>query len=661
MKKFQINDLLEYRFLSDVRFSPSGKHLCFTVHQPNLEQNEYDSNLWIYSFEQDEFYQLTNSGKDQGFIWLNDEAILFTSGREMGVPKEGKEEEKKDKKEKKEETKLFKINIKGGEAKHVDTLKKKVSDMQRTGSTVIMTIREDITKENDKEKSSNKDEYELEEGKDYHELDEIPFWQNGEGFSNKVRTHLYAYHLDEKQLDKLVGGIKTVEHFDVKDNEICLNVSEYTDKKEITNYVYFFNLETKELKQLTEKDFAIGRVMFLGNNILFEATDKEPIGLSSNKELYLYERARDTYTKKTNMDKSIGNAVLTDIRYGKGKNAIVEDETYYFTTTEDYNVSLNKYSPDQGVERIIEKNGTIDFFDVNDEKIAYVALQNDKAQELYLFNGNDETCLSSFNTFEKSISTPQPFQVTSNGKTIDAWIMKPTEFEVNKQYPTILEIHGGPNASYGDIHFNEFQLLASNGYCVVFCNPLGSAGKGNDFADIIGKYGKNDYEDIMNVLQAAIERYDFIDETRLGVAGGSYGGYMTNYIIGHTDRFKAAVSYRSISNWISMFGITDIGYYFVKDQLTVDPWEDFEKLWEHSPMKYADQVSTPTLFIQSREDYRCWEPEAIQMFTSLKYHDVESKLLLFEGENHNLSRTGHPKQRMKRLEETLLWFNKHLK
>ncbi|MFN4190768.1 MAG: alpha/beta hydrolase family protein, partial [Pseudothermotoga sp.] len=170
-----------------------------------------------------------------------------------------------------------------------------------------------------------------------------------------------------------------------------------------------------------------------------------------------------------------------------------------------------------------------------------------------------------------------------------------------------------------------------------------------------------DYEDLMNFVDESIKRFSFIDEERMGVTGGSYGGYMTNWIIGQTDRFRAAVSQRSIANWISKFGTTDIGYFFVPDQHLGTPWSDFEKLWWHSPMKYANCVKTPTLFIHSDEDYRCWLAEAIQMFTSLKYHGVDSKLVIFKGENHELSRSGKPKHRLRRLKEITDWFNKYLK
>lgn len=263
----------------------------------------------------------------------------------------------------------------------------------------------------------------------------------------------------------------------------------------------------------------------------------------------------------------------------------------------------------------------------------------------------------------KAVSAPEPFTVrTEDGTELAAWIIRPPDFAEGKKYPTILSIHGGPKTVYGEVFIHEMQLLAGKGYVIVFGNPRGSAGRGNAFADIRKKYGTIDYDDLMAILDQAIERFPFIDPERLGVMGGSYGGFMTNWIIGHTDRFKAACSQRSIANWISKFCTTDIGYFFNYDQIGATPWEeDGKKLWWHSPLRYADRAKTPTLFIHSQEDYRCWIAEGIQMFTALRYHGVEARLVLFRGENHDLSRTGKPQHRLRRLEEIVSWFDAHLK
>ena len=194
-----------------------------------------------------------------------------------------------------------------------------------------------------------------------------------------------------------------------------------------------------------------------------------------------------------------------------------------------------------------------------------------------------------------------------------------------------------------------------------FMNPRGGDGRGNSFADIRGKYGTIDYEDLMKFTDEVLKKYPAIDTARVGVTGGSYGGFMTNWIIGHTDRFKAAASQRSISNWISFAHTSDIGEMFGADQQGADTWKNVDKLWWHSPLKYANQCTTPTLFIHSDEDFRCPYSEGMQMYSALCEHGVATRLCMFKGENHELSRSGKPRHRVKRLKEITTWMDTYLK
>ncbi|MFP4001300.1 MAG: alpha/beta hydrolase family protein [Thermoplasmata archaeon] len=655
MTKVSIEDLTDYTFLSNPNYSPDGEHVCFAHHEIDEDENEYVSTLWILETETEEMYKLTNSGKDSSFVWLNDEEILFTSGRDMGVKEEGKDEEDEEEEEK---TKFFKINIHGGEAEHLFTVDKQVGGLKKSDSGIFALVWEGV--EEKEEKKEDDEEKELEEGEDYHELDEIPFWSNERGFSNKKRLHLYELDIEEGDMDLLVGDHKNVTDFDINGDKISLVINEYEDMMEVESYLYEFDLDSCELEQLTDEALRIDRARYVDEDIVFEATDMERMGINTNREFYVYRHEEDDHEKLTDMDRSFGNSLLTDVRYGGGELVRVEDNDYYFLITEGYSVGLHKFNVEDGVEPVVEKEGSIDMFDVHDGDFVYVGLRGQRPQELYMYDG-EERRLTDFNDMRFELSEPEYFEVDSEGRKIDSWVMRPVDYEEGEEYPTILEIHGCPKCVYSTVHFHQMQIMVNDGYAVVFSNPSGSSGNGDDFADITGEYGGRDYEDIMNVMDKAIEKYDFIDGDRLGVTGGSYGGFMTNWVIGQTDRFDAAVSFRSISNWISKFATTDIGYYFVKDQIQGDPWEDIDKLWDRSPMKYADRVDTPTMLITSREDYRCWEAEAIQMFTSLKYHGVESKLVLFEGENHNLAREGKPKQRMKRLEKMMEWFDEHLK
>lgn len=164
-----------------------------------------------------------------------------------------------------------------------------------------------------------------------------------------------------------------------------------------------------------------------------------------------------------------------------------------------------------------------------------------------------------------------------------------------------------------------------------------------------------DFRDLMEFTDEVLRRYPDLDAGRMGVAGGSYGGFMTNWVIGHTDRFRCAVSQRSIANYVGDYLLSDIGYYYVPDQQLGTIWDHPERLWKASPLTYADQVKTPTLFIHADKDYRCTLANGLEMFAALKLHGVESKLCMFYGENHGLSREGKPSNRISRLSEILGW------
>ena len=500
-------------------------------------------------------------------------------------------------------------------------------------------------------------------------MDEIPFWSNGTGFTNKKRNRLYIYNLRDKILTPITDEFTEVESFKLnKDkSKILIVASSYMDKMQLKSDLHLYNIKEDKLEKLTHKDvFSYFSADFLEDKIIFTGHNMKSYGVNENPNFYLMNLDGTNAHKisKDDFDYSIWNSVGSDCRYGSSKSIIVDGEHLYFITTELNNSYINRINKNGDIEKLTTNNGSIDGFDVLNGNIKFIGLRGLRLQELYSLEEKKEVQLTKFNEWVingKKLSTPEHLSFEVDGVTIDGWIMKPVDFDKNKKYPGILDIHGGPKTVYGEVFYHEMQYWANEGYTVFFCNPRGSDGKGNEFADIRGKYGTIDYDDLMKFTDLILEKYPFIDRERIGVTGGSYGGFMTNWIIGHTKRFRAAASQRSISNWISKFGTTDIGYYFVDDQQAATPWSDVEKLWFHSPMKYADKVVTPTLFIHSEEDYRCWLPEGIQMFTSLKYHGVDSRLIMFRGENHELSRSGKPKHRIKRLEEITNWFNKYLK
>lgn len=248
----------------------------------------------------------------------------------------------------------------------------------------------------------------------------------------------------------------------------------------------------------------------------------------------------------------------------------------------------------------------------------------------------------------------------ADGWDVDGFLVKPVGWQEGKKYPMILSIHGGPAGQYGVDWYQEFQVYASRGWAVFFTNPRGSTGYGQKFErGIENEWGRNDYTDVMNGVEAALVKYPWLDRERLGVTGGSYGGYMTNWIVGHTNIFKAAVTLRSVVNFISDEGTRDGAYGHATD-FGGDLFDKFDMYWERSPLKYAKNVKTPILILHSDNDYRVPLEQGEQWFRALKHYGVTTEFVIFPRENHNLTRTGEPKHLVESMNWQIYWFDKYL-
>jgi len=259
------------------------------------------------------------------------------------------------------------------------------------------------------------------------------------------------------------------------------------------------------------------------------------------------------------------------------------------------------------------------------------------------------------------IPVPEEFWYNSfDGKRVQGWILKPPHFDASKKYPMILEIHGGPNAAYGYTFTHEFDWFAAKGYVVVYTNPRGSTSYGQDFGNIIQhNYPGDDYKDLMAGVDEVLKR-GYIDQARLGVTGGSGGGVLTNWIVGHTNRFAAAVSQRSIADWAGFWYSADFTL-FNPTWFSGTPWENPKQFTDLSPITYVANVQTPLMLIEGESDMRT--PPALggeQMFRALKYLHKPTVMVRFPDETHELSRSGKPWHRVERLRHIVGWFDKYL-
>ena len=642
-------DLLKFHFPSNPSFSPDGRHIAYRVSRPNMEKNGYDSDIWLFDIAGGINRKMTSSGAESFFCWSGDgSALIFASGR--------------DNEEKGKRTRLYSLDVRGGEAVPLLDIPHAANAIRALDERRYLVT------------AVCEPEYDNPEQADVMIFEQVPFMANGKGYIGQQRTALVL-------CDAATGEIRrlTPEHMDVarytlsRDKAKVLIVgTDYTDVKPKTSDVYQMDLFTGTMSCLSEGlDFSFAHAAWVGDTVVVTGTDGRKIGVNENLKFYVLRDGQlDCLTP--DLDSSLGHAVSADSHYGcadrsgafypreEGEGGLV------YCATDVMKSRLYALGKDgRAIQLTFETSAVVDYCaeDVAG-RVAFVAYEGLYPTELYLLENGREKRLSSFNrTLFEDLNLSQPIHVTvdnGQGWKLDGWYMRPVDFREGKKYPTLLHIHGGPKAAFGDVYFHEMQCWAAKGYAVIYCNPRGGDGRGSEFSDIRGRYGDLDYHDLMVFTDWCVKNLSFVDASRLGVTGGSYGGYMTNWIVTQTDRFKAAVTQRSISNWVSKFGGCDIGYYYVEDQHLGTPWRNEAHPWKESPLKYVDKAKTPILFIHSTEDFRCELNQAFQMFTALKVLGVESRMCVFKGENHELSRSGKPRNRLARLRAISEWFETHL-
>lgn len=678
MKKITINEFTHWPYAHSLQISPKGDYVVFQVTTANEKKNKYETNLWAYHALSGRVYPLTSSGKDGMFLFLNDTTLIFNSARtvENDALKSG--------------SNFWRIDLTGGEAQfhfHVDLQVSQIKTIGQ-GQFILSGVEEKSSKE------------------DWVDIEKLPFWLNGQGYTLDQQTKLYQFDSklyfeecakskkeaadsdkkeddidsngksEKKKNEQLEKGILTpltpenmsVESWDLAKDKTSLIYSASKNKPLMDMYsaLYAYDLKSKETKQLMGAEYMIHELDFhpQGKKAFVFATKGNEHGINEDPMLYQIDLESKEWSlfAGEGFDHSPVNTVGTDARYGGGRTSKALDDAYYFIETKASDAVLSRVKEGQAVENLIEEKGSVECFDIDQDMLYFIAMRDLQLPELYVCDGKETVKITDFSKAlnELNLAPIEELSFTSNGRDIKGFVIKPLNYEEGNKYPGLLSVHGGPKTVFGSVLHHEMQLLASLGYFVFYTNPHGSDGFGVDYSDIRGKYGTIDYEDLMTFTDVVVEKYDSIDANRLGVLGGSYGGFMTNWIIGHTDRFKAANAQRSISNWTSFHGVSDIGYYFVPDQTGHSPWTDIDELWAQSPLKYARNATTPTLFIHSDKDLRCPLDQGIQMYAALKENGVDSKLVIFKDETHDLSRTGRPKSRIKRLQEIIDWFEKYL-
>lgn len=655
MKDVTMRDLMDIRFVSEPALSPDGAHTAYVVSCQSYDDNDYKSCIHLIDNAIGKSRQLTYAGKESAFIWLDSDTLLFSAER----GKDDKPEEYQDK------TCFYALSISGGEARKLFEIDKKVNAIRALGGDkYAFTATIDLNAPApDMDKTLRADE------KDYHVLEEVPFWANGASFISRLRNTLFIYDASSNKSERISDEFFSVGGFDCDAARIAYWGTEYRDRISLMGLARIYDVESRATRELVERDaFSVGSVLLTRSGALLELSTLKPWGSGQLHDLYRFDSKTGELRLAKRLDMSIGHNVLFDCAYGGGRTMKAIGDDAYFIAQREYRAELYRLSAGDELTRFAAFDGCMLAFDTDGSFTAFAGSPANGLSEIYAVRGGAASPMTSLNAeFLESRYVARarhiPF-TNSDGVRIDGWALEPQGFDASdasRRYPAVLEIHGGPRCAYGEVFYHEMQALVGSGYFVFFCNPRGSDGYGEEFADLRGKYGKIDYQDLMEFTDHVLRLYPQIDPARLGASGGSYGGFMCNWIEGHTDRFAAIASQRSVSNWVSDFGSSEIGVTFDSNEMGADPWTDMLKMWDQSPLKYACNARTPILFIHSMCDYNCTLDQGLEMFTAMKYFGVPSRMCLFEGENHSLSRSGKPRHRLRRLSEIIGWFDRYLK
>ncbi|QSX00716.1 S9 family peptidase [Haloterrigena alkaliphila] len=375
------------------------------------------------------------------------------------------------------------------------------------------------------------------------------------------------------------------------------------------------------------------------------------------------------HDRETGAERTPTEALDRTVGHRCGFQWAPDGETLYFTTPDEGSRACWSVPSDASAEptRVLGDGATISDFDVGENAVAAVYSEWDHPGDVFVTTrgGNEEHRLTRVNgdyLADRPVRQPEEVWFESDGKSIQGWLLTPPEFDADaasdESYPLVVEIHGGPHAHWttAGTMWHEFQTLAARGYVVFWCNPRGSTGYGEDHATAIERdWGAVTLTDVLAGVETVCER-DYVDDDEVFVTGGSFGGFMTAWAVTQSDRFEAAVSQRGVYDLTGFYGSTD-AFKLIEGDFDATPWEEPAFFWDQSPAAHVADVDTPTLVMHSDRDYRTPANTAELFYLGLKKHGVDTRLVRYPREGHELSRSGEPAHVVDRLERIARWFD----
>ena len=659
-------DLYKIAFVSGPQISPDGSRIVFAVSRANGPKNRYDTNLYIVNTAGGGLRAIANTGRDSNPSWSPDSGtIAFV----RGPGKKG------------EHAQIFAYSVGTARVRQLTHLKNGAfgpvysHDGKRIafGSTTTDVPHDAYIDFKTAGFKPGKDQRKT----DVRIVREMHFEANGEGYTYDRRAHIWVMNADGSGTHALTGGAQWSEgnpQWSPDDATIAFDSLRYDSPSGGPNNVYTIPARGGAMHKLASTQPAnylagfdrAGHIWYVSGDVADPAEFPAWIRASADGS-----NPRVVVPKNT---VQFGDTVLADMGEPGGvcgPNFAPADRFAISNSDEPGYSALLKLDPQTGAVTKLTSGGEAAecTMDRAGRAVAYTFSDFTHPREVYVLDlaTGKSTRVTAFNDAylaSVQLSKPQEFTITDDaGFKVQAWFM-PAIGGAARKHPTLLDIHGGPQTQFGQTFFHELQYWAGKGYNVVFSDPRGSVGHGHAFeAGLNGRWGEAMFDDVQRVMDAAIQRPS-VDANRLGVSGGSYGGYATTWVIAHTNRYKAAIAERAVTNLTSeqlaadlasdnAFGMFD-SYGFGK------PWDPKSANSSESPLTFVENVHTPVMILHSSEDIRTPVDQSLQEFNALKILGRQAIYVDFPGENHDLSRTGGPLHRVERLRIETQWFDQFL-
>lgn len=642
-------DITRIRWVSDVQLSPDGERVAFVVTTLSEKRDAYLSNVWMVPADGGEPRRLTSGDKRDGTPrWSPDGSRLaFVSERKGDSHPQ-----------------LYVMPTDAGEAVRLTEQAQGVSEPVWSPDGRRLAF---LSRVGGDEPQQN--ETEEPESRPARVITTLKYKMNGEGFVYDRRTHLFVVDAGDGSVSQLTTGDYNHDApvWSPDGKSLAFTSARHAERDaDDASDIWVVPADGGDARCITDTLGPVGRpsfspdgqsIAYLGHGHRFDA--------GYNWRMYSAPAGGGASVCLTaGVDRSC-------IALGGGRPLwSVDGKSLTIGVQNRGDVQVCRFdardpgTPDlllHGSRQVTGLSASVD-----GSRLAFGAMDPTNPTEVFVCDadGGRERQLTHLNAdwkAEVALSAPQRLDCERDGCMLDAWVMKPFGFEPGKRYPLLLNIHGGPHMMYGHDFFDEFQVYCGAGYAVLYANPRGSRGYDESFTRaVVGDWGGVDHDDLTAALDTALGQCDYIDAERLGVMGGSYGGYLTTWAVGHSRRFKAACSERAVNNVHTLFGTSDIGHSFAEAQSGCLPWDNMEWYLQRSPLSYAADITTPLLIIHAENDLRCPIEQAEQLFVALKKQNKEVRFVRFPDEGHDMSRAGKPLHRLERFRFILEWFGEFL-